>query len=103
MNVTDDAQGGVFSVMVSHRRGPLTIAVNAGGVPTAAQRIRDAIAERFDARYGDALDDLVKVRRRLLAAGKGEQWRECAAQVIDEDFCDSVESGTLAQRLGPWR
>lgn len=102
-NVTDDARGGKFSVMAAHRRGPLTIAVNAGGLPSAALRIRDALSARFDARYGDALDDLVTLRRRLLAAGKRDEWRECAAEVIDADFCESVEHGRIAQRMGPWR
>ena len=103
VNVTDDAQGGTFSVMAAHHRGSLTVAVNAGGAPTAALRIRDAIAERFDARYGDALADLVALRRQLLAAGKADQWHKCAAAIIDDEFCDTVEQGQLAQKLAPWR
>jgi precorrin-2 dehydrogenase/sirohydrochlorin ferrochelatase len=103
VNVTDDAHGGVFSLMAMHRRGPLTIAVNAGGVPAAALRIRDAIAERFDARYGDALGDLVALRRQLLSAGKAEQWHACAAEVIDADFCERVEKGDIGQSAAPWR
>ena len=66
----------------------MTIAVNSGGVPTAALRIREALAERFDARYGDALDELVKLRRRLLTEGKADRWHECAQQVINDEFCD---------------
>jgi precorrin-2 dehydrogenase/sirohydrochlorin ferrochelatase len=103
VNVTDDASGGMFSVMASHKRGPLTVAVNAGGVPSAALRIRDAIAERFDARYGNAIEELVVLRRQMLNAGNAERWRACADAVIGEDFCDAVEGGSLAQRLAPWR
>jgi precorrin-2 dehydrogenase/sirohydrochlorin ferrochelatase len=103
VNVTDDARGGMFSVMAMHKRGPLTIAVNAGGVPTAALRIRDALAERFDARYGDALDALVELRRKLLAAGKADQWKEVVEQVTGDDFCELVESGGLTQRLAQWQ
>jgi precorrin-2 dehydrogenase / sirohydrochlorin ferrochelatase len=102
-NVTDDAQGGAFSVMAMHRRGPLTIAVNAGGVPTAAIRVRDAIAERFDARYGDALEEIVAVRRRLLAEGKVDEWRKCADALLGPDFLQAVELGQISQRLAPWR
>ncbi len=103
VNVTDDAHGGVFSVMATHRRGPLVVAVHAGGVPTGALRIRDALGERFDARYGDALEELVSLRRKLLAAGKSAEWHKCVEHVINDDFCDTVEQGDLSQRLAPWR
>jgi precorrin-2 dehydrogenase/sirohydrochlorin ferrochelatase len=103
VNVTDDAQGGMFSVMAMHKRGPLTIAVNAGGVPTAALRIRDAIARQFDARYGDALDELVALRRELLAAGKADKWKQAMEQLVGEDFCELVEDGRLMERIAQWR
>ncbi len=103
LNAADHSDDGDFAMMAVHRRGPLTIGVSAGGVPAAAQRIRDAIGERFDARYGDALSDLVALRRRLISVGEGPAWRERAGQIIDHEFCDAVEQGILAQRIASWR
>ncbi|MEP6991928.1 MAG: NAD(P)-dependent oxidoreductase [bacterium] len=101
-NAADHSGEGNFAVMAAHRRGPLTIGVSAGGVPAAALRIRDAIAERFDARYGDALHQLGALRRRLLASGDAHRWREKSPELIDDDFCEAVERGELAERIAEW-
>ncbi len=103
LNAADFSSDGNFAMMAAHRRGPLTIGVSAGGVPAAATRIRDAIGERFDARYADALDALSDMRSRLVAAGDAAAWRERAAEVIGDDFCDAVERGALGERLAEWR
>ena len=102
LNAADHSGDGNFAMMATHHRGPLTIGVSAGGVPAAALRIRDAIAERFDARYGDALADLGALRRRSIAAGDGDIWRSRSRELIDEDFCDAVERGELPQRIAQW-
>ena len=75
--------------------------MNAGGVPAAAHCASAThIAERFDARYGDALDALAELRRKLLG---GREGRCSGASVVERghrrDFCDSVEQGGLTQRL----
>ncbi|MEO5815738.1 MAG: NAD(P)-dependent oxidoreductase [Gemmatimonadaceae bacterium] len=103
LNAADHSEDGNFAMMAAHRRGALTVGVSAGGVPAAAQRIRDAIGERFDARYGDALGDLAALRRRLINAGEGHAWRERAGELIDHGFCDAVEQGALAERIASWR
>jgi precorrin-2 dehydrogenase/sirohydrochlorin ferrochelatase len=102
LNAADHSEEGNFAMMAVHRRGPLTIGVSAGGVPAAAQRIRDAIGERFDARYGDAVGDLAALRRRMINAGEGHAWRERASELINHEFCDVVEQGALAQRIASW-
>jgi siroheme synthase-like protein len=102
VNVADMVDDGTFATMATHRRGPLTIGVSAGGVPTAAARIRDALAQRFDGRYGDALQELRTLRRTLLARGDAELWRTRAAELIDEEFCDIVEQGGLPERIASW-
>ena len=58
--------------MAVHRSGDVTIAVSAGGVPGAAARIRDAIAERFDGRYERAVSALRGLRSRLQTGGGRE-------------------------------
>jgi siroheme synthase-like protein len=103
LNAADQSDDGNFAMMAAHRRGSLTIGVSAGGVPAAATKIRDAIGERFDARYGDALSDLVALRRKLINAGEARMWRERAGELIDDEFCDSVECGALAARIASWR
>ena len=103
LNAADHSSDGNFAMMATHHRGPLTIGVSAGGVPAAAIRIRDAIAERFDARYGDALADLGALRRRAIASGDADIWRARSSELIDEEFCDAVERGELSQRIAEWQ
>ncbi|CAN5470918.1 bifunctional precorrin-2 dehydrogenase/sirohydrochlorin ferrochelatase [soil metagenome] len=102
LNAADHSSDGNFAMMATHHRGPLTIGVSAGGVPAAALRIRDAIAQRFDARYADALFDLGALRKRTIASGDSDLWRARSPQLIDEDFCDAVERGELSQRIAEW-
>ena len=102
VNVTDFPDEGNFHTMALHRSGDVTIAVSAGGVPGAAARIRDAIAERFDNRYEQAVSVLRGLRARSLASGD-DRWQDVSSKLLDRDFCDSVENGTFVDRLDSWR
>jgi precorrin-2 dehydrogenase/sirohydrochlorin ferrochelatase len=102
VNVVDSADEGNFTGMATHRSGDLLIAVSAGGVPRAAARIRDAVAERFDRRYGNAITALGRLRRRLLDAGGSSEWRRVMDHLLDEGFCGRVESGALAAEVDAW-
>ena len=103
VNVVDAPEEGSFATMATHRSGALVVGVSAGGVPGAAARVRDEVAERFGDRYALALADLAALRRSLLDRGQGAQWRALATAVIDDGFCAAVESGTLEARMGAWR
>ena len=102
VNVADAPREGNCVTVAAHRAGDLLVAVFAGGVPGAAARVRDAIAARFDDRYARALRALGELRARLRAAGGGEAWRGAASQLVGDDFCASVESGTFAERVARW-
>ena len=102
VNITDYPDEGNFHTMALHRSGDVTIAVTAGGVPGAAARIRDAIAERFDARYGRAVSALRGLRSRLIAGGD-ERWRDAAPKLLADDFCSSVEDGSFTEKVDTWR
>jgi len=102
VNITDYPDEGNFHTMALHRSGDVTIAVSAGGVPGAASRIRDAIAERFDGRYERAISALRGLRSRLIARG-GEDWRDAAPKLLADDFCSAVEDGSFSQRVDSWR
>ena len=102
VNITDYPDEGNFHTMAIHRSGDVTIAVSSGGVPGAAARIRDAIAERFDGRYERAVSALRGLRTRLLANGD-DQWRDAAPKLVGDDFCSSVEDGSLADKVDSWR
>jgi siroheme synthase-like protein len=102
VNITDFPDEGNFHSMAIHRSGDVTIAVSSGGVPGAAARIRDAIAERFDERYERAVSALRALRSRLIAGGDS-QWRDAAPNLIGDDFCSSVEDGSLADKVESWR
>ena len=103
VNVADAPDTGTFANMATHRAGHLVVGVSAGGVPGAAARIRDAIAARFDSRYAAALELLGALRRSHLARGDGGTWRALSSSAVDEGFCDSVEQGTLDDRVSTWR
>lgn len=102
VNVTDFPDEGNFHTMAVHRSGDVTIAVSSGGVPGAAARIRDAIAERFDGRYERAVSALRGLRSRLIANGN-DQWRAAAPKLLDDDFCRSVEDGSFPNKVDSWR
>jgi siroheme synthase (precorrin-2 oxidase/ferrochelatase) len=89
--------------MAVHRAGDVVIGVSAGGVPRAAARIRDAIAERFDGRYASAIAVLGATRDRLLTNGARARWRLVMQQLLDERFCARVESGALPAEADAWR
>jgi siroheme synthase-like protein len=102
VNITDHPDEGNFHTMALHRSGDVTIAVSSGGVPGAAARIRDAIAERFDGRYERAVSALRGLRSRLIAGGD-DRWRAAAPKLIGDDFCNSVEDGSFTEKVDSWR
>jgi siroheme synthase-like protein len=101
--VADLPAEGNFIGMATHRSGDVVIGVSAGGVPRAAARIRDAIAERFDSRYASAIAALRTLRRRLLDADGAAKWELAMNRLIDETFCGRVETGALAAEADAWR
>ncbi|HET7622594.1 MAG TPA: bifunctional precorrin-2 dehydrogenase/sirohydrochlorin ferrochelatase [Gemmatimonadaceae bacterium] len=103
VNVADDGSLGDFVTPAVHESGSLLVAVTTGGVPGAASRIRDALSERFDERYADALARLAELRSSLLGADDREEWKRAADALLDEDFCARVESRTLGEELARWR
>jgi len=102
VNVADDPARGNCRTTATHRAGDLVIGVSAGGVPTAAARIRDALAARFDDRYGEAVATLASLRRRLLDAGTSDEWHRAAEALVDDHFCDRVERGTIEREAAQW-
>ena len=103
VNVVDAPELGNCSTPALHRAGDLVVAVSAGGVPNAAARIRDAIGERLDARYSEAVGELATLRRALLDEGRRDRWRDAADSLLAPDFCEQVESGRLVARIAEWR
>jgi precorrin-2 dehydrogenase/sirohydrochlorin ferrochelatase len=103
VSVADLPAEGNFVGMATHRSGDVVIGVSAGGVPRAAMRIRDAIAERFDTRYASAIAALRALRRRLLDAGGAAKWDLAMRRLIDDGFCAHVESGALVAEAEAWR
>ena len=101
--VADAPEEGNCITPAVHRTGSLLVAVSAGGVPAAAARVRDAIAARFDERYGAAMSELRALRRRLLASGDRARWQQASEVLLGDEFCNSVERGSLADRMAAWR
>jgi precorrin-2 dehydrogenase/sirohydrochlorin ferrochelatase len=103
VNVADAPAEGNFATAAVHRAGDLVISVTAGGVPGAAVRIRDAIAERFDSRYAAAVAALGRLRRRVLDERGAAAWGAEADALVGADFCAAVESGAFERRVAAWR
>jgi siroheme synthase-like protein len=103
VNVADDPARGNCITVATHRAGDLVIGVTAGGVPAAAARIRDAIAERFDHRYAAAVGALAALRRRLLATGDRNRWQDALEHLVGDDFCARVDDGRFADEVAAWR
>jgi precorrin-2 dehydrogenase / sirohydrochlorin ferrochelatase len=103
VNVVTAPELGNCSTPAIHRAGQLVVAVSAGGVPRAAARIRDRIAAELDDRYAAAIDSLAALRRALLDNGHRERWTEASTALIDDDFCEQVESGHVVDRAAEWR
>lgn len=101
--VVDAPDEGTCTMMAVHRVDPLVIGVSAGRVPEAAARIRDAVGQRFDARYADAIRSLSELRQRLLSTAGRERWRAAGRHLIAEDFCDRVESSRFGEQVAAWR
>ena len=103
VNVASAAEQGTFATPSIHRAGDVVVAVTAGGVPAAATRIRDRIAQTIDDRYADAVREIGAIRRSLLDSEARERWHRASATLVGDDFCESVESGAVAARLDEWR
>jgi siroheme synthase-like protein len=102
-NVADRPDEGSFSSVAQRASGALLVAVGANGVPAAASRVLDAVTDRFDERYGRALDALRDLRERLLALDDRSAWDSASAELLGDDFCARVEDGRLVQEARAWR
>jgi len=102
VNVADDPARGNCRTTATHRAGDLVIGITAGGVPSAAVRIRDSLAARFDDRYANAVATLATLRRRLLDTGATDEWARAAEALIDDGFCERVERGTIENEAARW-
>jgi precorrin-2 dehydrogenase/sirohydrochlorin ferrochelatase len=103
VNVTSEPSAGNCITPAVHRAGEVVIAVAAGGVPSAAARIRDDVARRVDGRYAAAVKELSLLRRALLERDERERWSSATAALLDDDFCRRVESGLFGEALDEWR
>lgn len=102
VNVADAPEESSFTGAAAHRAGELVVAVAAGGVPTAAARVRDALAERFDERYASAVALLAALRRDLLAAGHRERWHAAARELTGPSFTRWVETDAFDAEVRRW-
>lgn len=103
VSVADSATEGSFISMAVHRAGSVAIGVSAGNVPTAAGRIRDAIAARFDERYGDAVAGCAELRSKILDEQGSVAWANIHPGLIGADFCARVENATFSEELAACR
>ncbi len=102
-NLASDGAAGTVTMMSVHRENDLVVGVSAGGLPAASRRIRDAIALRFDRRYGAVIASLRELRRSVIAEYGADEWKRRADATLDAQFCSRVENGDIAQELSGWQ
>ena len=102
-NVADAPEEGSFSTVAQRLNGALLLAVGARGVPAAAVRLLDLIADRYDERYGDALAALGALRESLLARGDRLAWERASNELLRGDLDARVEDGSLIREVRAWR
>lgn len=103
VSVANAPTDGSFISMAVHRAGSVAIGVSAGNVPSAAGRIRDAIAARFDERYGDAVAGCAELRSKVLGEQGSGEWAKIHPNLIGSDFCARVENATFSEELAACR
>ena len=103
VSLADSPTDGSFISMAVHRAGAVAIGVSAGNVPSAAGRIRDAIAARFDERYGDAVAGCAELRSKILEEQGSGTWAGIHPSLIGADFCARVENATFSEELAACR
>jgi len=103
VNVADAPANGDFVTPAVHRSGDIVISVVAGGVPKAAARIRDLIAQSIDDRYSRAVSALSGLRRDLLGRGDRAAWHSASSELLGAAFYEDVESGRLSSKVDRWR
>ena len=103
VSVADAPTDGSFISMAVHRAGSIAIGVSAGNVPSAAGRIRDAIAARIDERYGDAVAACAELRSKVLEEQGRGGWAKVHPGLIGPDFCARVENATFSEELATCR
>jgi hypothetical protein len=81
----------------------IAIGVSAGNVPSAAGRIRDAIAARFDERYAEAVTECAELRSKVLLEKGTAEWSRIHPSLIGADFCARVENATFSEELAACR
>ncbi|MBV9439220.1 MAG: hydroxymethylbilane synthase, partial [Candidatus Eremiobacteraeota bacterium] len=81
-----DAARSDFAVPAVHRAGPLTVAVDSGGLsPSFARRVRDELGARIDERYARAAAALGAVRARVTATIPEPQRAAVMRQFAERD------------------
>lgn len=103
VNVVSAPSAGNCVTPAVHRAGDVVVAVTAGGVPTAAARIRDDLAHKLDDRYASAVKELSLLRRSLIDGDRRDRWSSASSALVDDEFCRRVESGRFDEAVAEWR
>ena len=89
-----DSDDGDFLTPAVLREGAVTIAVNAGGSPAIAARIRDEIAKTLQPRWIALAEAMTELRPMVLAADlPGETRRDLFRELATEEAAEIAVSG----------
>ena len=82
---TDESDPGDFTVPATLRRGPITLAVSAGGAPLLAARIRDLLADALPPKWSNLAEIAQELRTQILEAIPDPTDRRKALQDMASD------------------
>jgi len=95
VNVVDDPASCDFIVPSIVRRGRLLLAISTeGACPAYSKRLRRALEKQFDRAYGEYVELLARLRRRILSlASDPRQGVRLLERLLDEDLLTLVRQG----------
>ncbi len=94
---TDESDPGDFTVPATLRRGPITLAISAGGNPLLAARIRDLLADALPPKWSNLAEIAQELRERILEAISDPTERRQALQ----DLASNTAADQIAQSGKP--
>jgi precorrin-2 dehydrogenase/sirohydrochlorin ferrochelatase len=91
----DEKEPGDFATPAVLRKGPVTVTVSTAGAPALAVMIRDELAARFEPRWREMAEAMLKIRPAILAVRmmSGERRRAAFGDLVSREAMEALSAG----------
>jgi precorrin-2 dehydrogenase/sirohydrochlorin ferrochelatase len=91
----DVKEPGDFATPAVLRKGPVTVAVSTAGSPALAVMIRDELAARFEPRWREMAEAMLKIRPAILAVRlmSAERRRQAFGELASREAMEALSAG----------